>query len=299
MTKKIDLGDFLTRPRFDPGTPAVRDSSWPRISIVTPSFNQARFLEKTILSVLNQDYPNLEYIIIDGGSLDGSVEIIKKYERRLAWWVSEPDRGQSAAINKGFAASSGDLLAWLNSDDAYMPGTLQVAGRVFAARPEIDLLYGDTLLIDQNDVLLRELKEVRFSKRALVHGAVNLVQPNALWRRQAFFQAGALRTDYHYCLDVDLWLRMIGCGSRFYHVRRPFALYRLHTDAKSVARPDLTAEELRRLNKEVLGWEISRFPHNVIRLLCHGRRLALLLAQGDLKYGLRGLAGHLIGNKYF
>ena len=117
--------------------------NFPKISIVTPSYNQAEFLERTILSVLNQDYPNLEYIIIDGGSTDGSVEIIKKYEKYLAYWVSEKDKGQSDAINKGFQKSTGDILAWLNSDDTYLSGTLFKVVKAFQENPNADLIFGN------------------------------------------------------------------------------------------------------------------------------------------------------------
>ncbi len=123
-------------------------SSLPRVSIVTPSFNQAAFLEETIQSVLSQDYPNLEYIIIDGGSTDGSVEIIKKYADKLAYWVSEKDTGQADAINKGLIRVTGEIVAWLNSDDIYLPGTIRAAVEALQAHPDCGLVYGDVLSVD-------------------------------------------------------------------------------------------------------------------------------------------------------
>ena len=129
-------------------------SKLPKISIVTPSLNQAKFLEKTIQSVLAQNYSDLEYIIIDGGSTDGSVEIIKKYQDKIAYWVSEKDRGQSHGINKGFALATGDIFAWLNSDDTYMPGALHTVAEYFSKDSDLDFLYGDVNLINEKSIIL-------------------------------------------------------------------------------------------------------------------------------------------------
>src|SRR5512138_1788368 len=122
----------------------------PLVSIITPSFNQAAFLETTIRSVLDQDYPSLEYFIVDGGSKDGSLEIIQRYAHRLAGWVSEPDRGQTDAINKGFGMAHGEILAWLNSDDVYQPGAVAEAATFLQQNPEVGLVYGDATYIDEN-----------------------------------------------------------------------------------------------------------------------------------------------------
>ncbi len=122
-----------------------------KVSVITPSYNQAEFLEKTILSVINQDYSNIEYIIIDGGSTDGSIDIIRKYENRLAYWVSEKDSGQSHAINKGLSLCTGDLVNWLNSDDLLMPSAIRILVEYYNKYPEIKLFYGDRLIIGSND----------------------------------------------------------------------------------------------------------------------------------------------------
>src|SRR4030067_2556851 len=138
----------------------------PLVSIVTPSYNQAEFLEKTILSVINQDYPRLEYFVMDGGSTDGSLEIIKRFEHRITNWISEPDRGQSDAINKGWSMASGDIFAWLNSDDMYAPGAVQAAVQAFRENPEAGMVYGDAILVDRdgNELTIKKSKQIRVQR---------------------------------------------------------------------------------------------------------------------------------------
>lgn len=182
---------------------------WPKISIVTPSYNQGQFLEQTIRSVLLQNYPNLEYIIIDGGSTDESVEIIRRYEPWLSYWVSEPDRGQSHAINKGFARASGEIMAWLNSDDYYAPDTLRTAAAVLS-QPSAQAMVGHTMAVFQDGrapVLGRgeyesRLRILKFWKGYRMH------QPSIFWRRALFEKVGLLREDLHQIMDFDYWLRM-------------------------------------------------------------------------------------------
>lgn len=158
-----EIKEFVTKPLFDEKIILNKAPSWPKISIVTPSYNQAEFLERTILSVLNQNYPNLEYIIIDGGSTDGSVEIIKKFEKYLAYWVSEKDNGQTNAINKGFKISSGEILAWLNADDTYLRHTISRVVNYFQKYPQIDLIYGNAHLINKNGQLIGDLKTTDYN----------------------------------------------------------------------------------------------------------------------------------------
>jgi glycosyltransferase involved in cell wall biosynthesis len=200
----------------------------PRISIVTPSFNQARFLERTILSVLNQNYPNLEYIIIDGGSTDGSLSIIERYGKDIDYWVSEKDRGQADAINKGFRKSSGEILAWLNSDDTYTPWALRTVGLAFQNRPSIDILHGNVHVIDADDNRTGTNKGVPFSRRACAFGVQTIPQSSVFWRRELFFAAGMLNPIYHYLLDPELWLRFAARGARFVRTRAVLSNFRDH-----------------------------------------------------------------------
>ena len=179
------------------------------ISVVTPSFNQATFLQETIESVLSQRYSNLEYMIFDGGSTDGSVEIIQRYVDRLAYWVSEPDEGQADAINKGWSRAGGEVLAWLNSDDMYCPGALQRVGEEFDAHPEMLVLVGDCLIGDPvgTPVALKWARDLDPVRLITTSGKVP-GQPAVFIRREVFEQVGPLKTELQFMLDWDYWIRV-------------------------------------------------------------------------------------------
>ncbi len=210
----------------------------PLISVVTPSFNQAAYLETTIRSVLEQGYPNLEYLVIDGGSTDGSVDIIKKYADRLTYWVSEPDSGQSNAINKGFARATGELLAWLNSDDYYMPGALHAFAEAAVAHPDADFFVGIGRAVDVNGRILFDLPPpenlgLESTYRWLDRG--DFLQPSAIFRRRIWERAEPIDEDIHFVMDVDLWLRMAKAGCRFHLIDAVLSSALVHAAAKTTA----------------------------------------------------------------
>lgn len=200
--------------------------AWPRISIITPSYNHAQFLEETIRSVLLQGYPNLEYFVMDGGSSDNSVEIIRKYEPWIAGWVSEKDQGQSDAINKGLLRSSGSLLAWLNSDDYYLPNCLLKTAMSFAKHPEAGMIYSNIQIIDEHGrfIYIPSWKPYNFKDQLTQR--MGIVQPAAFWRREVMDRIGILRTDLHIVMDYEYWIRM----GRFYRIvgrKEPLAAFRM------------------------------------------------------------------------
>lgn len=184
--------------------------SYPRISIVTPSFNQGPYLEKTIQSVLSQGYPNLDYVVIDGGSTDQSVGIIRKYESQLSYWVSEKDRGQSHAINKGFERADGDILGWLNSDDWLAPNALAAIAQAAEAYPQAGAFVGHGAKVDLsgNVVYYKKPRALTFIDMCQWMDGGNFMQPSCFFRREAWLAAGPLDEDVHIALDVDLWLKM-------------------------------------------------------------------------------------------
>ena len=218
------------------------------VSIVTPSYNQAAFLEQTMLSVLEQDYPRIEYIVIDGGSTDNSVEIIKKYADRLTYWVSEKDSGQAEAINKGFVRAKGEILAWLNSDDYYMLNTVSVAVRCFEQNPDVVMVYGDMLAVDGDGNTINLLKYKQLSLEDLLCFQI-IGQPSVFFRRSALEKAGMLEPTFHFMLDHQLWIRLAQQGG-ILHIPQTWSAARYHPGAKNRAR----AAEFGREAFRVLDW---------------------------------------------
>ena len=199
---------------------------------MTPSYNQGPFLEETIRSVLLQGYPDLEYIIIDGTSTDESVGIIRKYEPWITYWTSEPDAGQTDAINKGIRKASGDVLAWLNSDDAYCPEALREIGKCFITLPHVDLLYGDCEMIDGSGRLFNRFN-VRSGDFVQLLEENFIAQPSAFCTREAWEKAGGLDENLHYAMDYDLWLRIFLGGMTSVHIPTVLSRFRYHAASKS------------------------------------------------------------------
>jgi GT2 family glycosyltransferase len=205
----------------------------PKVSIVTPSYNQGQFLEQTIQSVLNQTYPNIEYIVVDGASTDNSVEIIRQYADRIDWWVSEPDHGQSEAVNKGWARASGEIIGWLNSDDVLLPDTVSRMVAAFEQYPEAGFIYGDVLSIDQNGDVFNLMRFKQWGIEDLA-GFEIISQPGVFMRRDILEQAGYLENNLHYLMDTNLWLRMIQLAPMRY-LPEPAAAARYHAGAKNLS----------------------------------------------------------------
>ena len=204
------------------------------VSIVTPSYNQASYLEQTITSVLNQDYSHIEYIIVDGASTDNSVDIIEKYKSKLAYWVSERDTGQADAINKGFAHATGEIIAWLNSDDYYLEGTLSAAVKIFEENPDVVLAYGNMLAVDEHGKTFNTLNYKQLTLEDLLCFQI-IGQPAVFMRRSALQKTGGLDPTFHFLLDHHLWIRLAQQG-KILHVPQTWAAARYHAEAKNRAK---------------------------------------------------------------
>jgi glycosyltransferase involved in cell wall biosynthesis len=228
-----EIKEFVSKPHFDEKIILNKDPSWPKISIVTPSYNQAKFLERTILSVLNQNYPNLEYIVIDGGSTDGSVEIIERYEKYLAYWVSEKDNGQSDALNKGFSKATGYIIGWQNSDDIYLPSAFYKIAQLFGMNHHTDIIYGNRLDINEKDRIIGESRFTRFSVIVYWYDGMLLSNQSAFWKKSLFSKIGMLDTRFHAVMDYEFFLRAGLKKSRFKHVPYYFGAIRRHSASKT------------------------------------------------------------------
>jgi len=220
----------------------------PLVSILTPSFNQARYLETTIQSVLSQDYPRLEYIIVDGGSTDGSVGIIKKYSDRLAWWVSEKDRGQTDAINKGFARATGGIFAWINSDDTYEPRAVGQAVKYLTEHPEVGMVYADCNYINEDGRAIGRFPAAQTDLPRLRRGYVHIPQQTMFFRADLWKQVGPLDPSFYFAMDYDLWTRIAARSELKYLAGQVWANFRIHTSGKTIAADDRCWPEMLRVH---------------------------------------------------
>jgi glycosyltransferase involved in cell wall biosynthesis len=277
MSSAVTPGQFPSPPAGKTGWPWTLEHSdfgrvkpdgepWPRISIVTPSFNQAAYIEETIRSILLQGYPNLEYMVIDGGSTDGSVEIVRRYERWLTCWMSEADRGQAHAINKGLARATGEIFGWVNSDDLLMPGSLKHIGESF----------GDTALLagcvenfddDGRRTLVRQFG-LSLETMLLKTGQASYHQPALWFRKTALDEVGPFAESFHYCFDYERLLQILRRDVAVRYSDRVLARFRLHPDSKTVS----TTERFHREKRK--AWRLlvsdSRFSEG-LRTSLHGR----------------------------
>ena len=261
----------------------MSDHDLPLVSIVTPSFNQASYLEETICSVLEQDYPNIEYMIVDGGSTDGSAEIIEKYADKLAWWVSEADKGQTDAINKGFGRAKGRILAWINSDDTYEPGAVSAAVKYLQEHPEVGMVYADCNFIDEDGHVIGKFGAAQTDYRHLRQGYVHIPQQTMFFRAELWHALGPLDPSFYFAMDYDLWVRIASRAKIKYLPGQVWANFRIHTSGKTIAADDRCWPEMLRVHYRDGGSFFSvivakYYIRKLIAPLWNWRRRKILLA---------------------
>jgi glycosyltransferase involved in cell wall biosynthesis len=274
---------------------------WPKISIVTPSYNQGQFLEETIRSVLLQNYPNLEYIIMDGGSTDNSVEIIKKYAPWLTYWVSEKDNGQAAAIKKGFDLTKGDILGWLNSDDYLMSSALDKSANAFALQPDAELLVGGGIVVNETGRLLRKYYSFPQSFDSLISGGQFFMQMSSFWKREAYYAVGGLDPSLRFCFDYDLFLHLAKRRTPK-GIEAILSAFRLHDQSKTstiwetIALPEIEVIKLRYGSDTLSNTEQKELYDEVIRNYYRVTRHGILCDTiRDPRYFLRCLLNKMQG----
>jgi len=258
-------------------------SPWPQVSIVTPSYNQAQFIEETIRSVLLQGYPDLEYIIIDGGSTDGSVDLIRKYEPWLAYWASEPDEGQSHALNKGFTQVTGDILGWLNSDDLYCPGALRKAVRLFQEETDVSVVYGGHYRIDAEGQIIDKVWASPFDLRYMLYNGMDISQQALFWRSDLMRRVGMIDEELVFCMDRDLILRLIWHG-KVIRTTKYLGMFRLHSEAKTATIQDVHRREIEIVQLRYRHYHDTVLPAWFWRVYLSVKRLVLIVKEAGLSY---------------
>lgn len=259
--------------------------SLPKFSIVTPSFNQARWLQQALSSVVEQGYPRVELIVMDGGSTDGSREILERYSGRIAYWQSAPDGGQTAALNAGVARVTGEITGWINSDDYYLPNALAAAARRFAQPDRPDVVFGYSINVDENGKVLRENRHDEFSVEALLKGGLDLRQQAMFWRSELNDKVFPLDETLRFCMDLQLVIRLVTAGARFSRVAEYLGAFRIHGEAKTAVMPDVCVREHDQLI-EAAARVVRAAPRSLAAILFERRWN--FCRRGEWKYALLG-----------
>ncbi|MFT4751130.1 MAG: glycosyltransferase involved in cell wall biosynthesis [Neolewinella sp.] len=253
---------MLSLPKLDwlqqeINVPSELNDDYPKITIITPSYNQGKFIEATIRSVLAQNYPNLEYFIFDGGSTDNTVDVIKKYDKHITFWESKEDNGQSHAINKGFRAASGDIIGWLNSDDLFYPNTLHRVANYFKDKNYRKILYGEgTFLLDKYQISVKNTIARRSQKHPITLCDF-IIQPSSFWGKSVVKEVGELDENLHFGFDWDWFIKAHNKNIPFQRVEEDFSVYRIHADHKSGSGGDKRTKELAKIFRKNHGETIA------------------------------------------
>lgn len=285
------LRSFVTQPYRPSITDNLDLSKYPKLTVVTPSFNQAQYLERTILSVLNQNYPKLEYFIMDGGSTDGSLDIIKKYEPYLAGWVSEKDRGQTDAINKGFRQATGDYVAFQNSDDVFAPDAFRRVAEAWRKAPQTDVFFGDMYITDEEDVIQEEMRAPEFCVECQVYEGMQVFNQSLFMRRARLEQVGLLDESLRFVIDYEIVARLgVQAGAIFRHVDGFWGGFRVQPDAKSsTIASSVGLQEHQLVKTKYQPMLTSSLGASFWQRYCRLRKLLAFVGKGQFSYVIHRL----------
>lgn len=280
------LRSFVTRPYHPLPLDSATGKTYPKLTVVTPSYNQAQYLERTILSVLNQRYPNLEYFIIDGGSTDGSIDIIKKYEAYLAGWVSEKDQGQTDAINKGFRRATGDYVAFQNSDDVYAPNAFDRVAEAWHRTPHTDVFFGDMYITDEADAILEEMRAPAFCPECQIYEGMQVFNQSLFIRRDRLDQFGLLDESLRFVIDYEIIARLgVQKGIQFQHIDGFWGGFRVQPDAKSSnIAATVGIQEHQWVSEKYRPMLRSPYGQAFWRRYCRVRKLVTFVLSGQFGY---------------
>ncbi|WP_234734318.1 glycosyltransferase family 2 protein [Tellurirhabdus bombi] len=279
------LRDFVTKPLFTPERLLAKDSSYPKLTVVTPSYNQADFLERTILSVLNQNYPNLEYFIMDGGSTDHSVEVIRKYERYLAGWVSEKDKGQVDAINKGFRRATGEIVTFQNSDDLFAPDAFQTVADAYRQSPDVDIFFGNIYKIDEHDSITEELRQLPFCAECQIYEGMQVHNQSFFFKRTLLDRYGYFDESFRFAFDYEVITRYgLQPDVRMQRLTKLWGGFRDHDNAKSSTISQVGDQESKIIKEKYRPLLTSSKSERFWRQYCRIRKITAFVAAGNIRY---------------
>lgn len=287
MFKGTSLHSFVSTLQQQNSLEKTAISKYPKITIITPSYNQAAYLERTILSVLNQNYPNLEYMVIDGGSTDGSVEIIKKYEKWLAYWVSEKDHGQVDAINKGLRRATGEWIGFQNSDDVYAPYAFDTVAQTAAQHPQSSIIYGHLLIIDKNDNIIEQLKTVPYSLMAQVVEGMQIHNQSWFFKKELVEKVGVFDERYRFAFDYEVVTRYTFSAQTYpVQAQNLWGALRKHEDTKTSNIAHIGKEEHRQIKQSYLPKIALPLGEKAVLYRTKLNKLLYFLGKADLTYML-------------
>jgi glycosyltransferase involved in cell wall biosynthesis len=258
-------------------------SPWPRVSIITPSYNQGTFIEECIRSVLLQGYPDLEYVVVDGGSTDETVEILKKYEPWLAHWVSEPDRGQSDALNKGLDRTTGEILGWINSDDLYCAGAINHVVELLRREADAEVAYGGCYVVDTNQQIVDDYWAMPFDPRFPLYSGIGIHQQALFWRRSLMDRVGRIDDSLVFCMDRDFILRLIWNG-RVTRTTSYLGMFRVHSQTKTRNLRDVHYQEWKAVQLRYRHYHTTVLPAWFWQFYVNARRRLLIARESGREY---------------